>query len=44
MNVAGVRVSMGTVRMAMTTVRVVVRMIVSMTGAGVGMVEHSSLF
>jgi len=33
MNVAAVRVSMGTVRM-----------IVSMTGAGVGMVVHSSLF
>jgi len=43
MNVAMAIMRMG-VRMTMTTVRVVLRMVVSMTGAGVGMVEHSSLF
>jgi len=32
------------VRMAVATVRMIVRVIVTMTGAGVGMVVHSSLF
>ena len=43
MNVAMAIMRMG-VRMTMTTVRMVASMIVSMSGAGVGMVEHSSLF